>query len=194
MMASTTNRKAKVEPVTVVEKDQLERKAEAAAAALSVDEKPVDAIRAAGGDKAPPAAREGRLTPLPKEEVERVLSWKRGKLTSIYSTAEAIEVFEALSDSCAEYQAWMRAEYEANGGVVLVDDEFLREQAESQQSLKDFWEEEVGDDDDFDFTGWHFEGDVDSPGWNIPRPASSEEHVEGEVGEKAVVHQELNIN
>lgn len=44
MMASATNRKAEVEPVTVIEKDQLERKAEAAAAALSVDKKPVDAI------------------------------------------------------------------------------------------------------------------------------------------------------
>ena len=49
-------------------------------------------------------SREG-LTALPKDEVERVLSWKRGKLTSIYSTPEAIEVFEALSDMCAEYQA-----------------------------------------------------------------------------------------
>lgn len=187
MMASATNRKSDVEPVTVVDKVLLEK----AVAALCVAEKPVDATAAAGGDK---AAREGRLTPLPEEEVERVLSWKRGKLTSVYSTAEAVEVFEALSDSCAKYQAWMCAEYEANGGVVLVDDEFLREQDESRQSLKDFYEEEMGDYDDFDFTGWHFEGDVDSPGWNIPRPASSKEDEEGEVGEKSVVHQELNIN
>ena len=143
MMASpATNSKSDMEPVIVVEKDHLE-KAEGAIAAQCVDEKPVDVIAAAacGDNASAPAAREGRrLTPLPKDEVECVLSWKWGQAHErpLHCRGRrGVRGAERQLRACA----WMNAEYEANGVVVLVDDEFLWEQAEDVQLLKDFWED-----------------------------------------------------
>ncbi|CAO2146613.1 unnamed protein product [Urochloa humidicola] len=150
-------------------------------------DKPAEVMAVAGENKAP-AARKG-LTPLPKEEVDCVLSWKRGRLTSGHATLEEIEAFEATNDSFAKYQAWMRAEYEANKGVVLVDDEFLKKRAENRQSMKDFWDQMDDDEDDnIDFSGWNI-SDLRSDFYN---DESEEEDEEGEGEEEAV--QEFNTN
>lgn len=84
----------------------------------------------------------------------------------------------------------MRTEYVANGGVVLVDDDFLKERAESRQSLKELWKEIKDEVNDLDFSGWNISNlrsdfyDDDS------EEEEGEEEREGE--EKAV--QELNSN
>nr|AAD22167.1 hypothetical protein [Sorghum bicolor] len=167
-----------MEPLAV-EKGQPEK-----AAALCV-EKPVDAISDAS-DEAPPATEDGDEAPAATDAGDKaVAATDAGDVAP--AAREAGDNASRLRQPGAgrghrgvrgperhvrrEYQAWMRAEYEANDGVVWVDDEFLREQAESVQSLKDL-KDEMDDDDDFDFTGWHFEGDPDSPGWNIPRRPS----------------------
>ncbi|KAL6650036.1 hypothetical protein ACP70R_014260 [Stipagrostis hirtigluma subsp. patula] len=156
MKGCSTKRKAKA--ATGGEKGPIEgcitkRKAKGKAAASFTEggEEPAGAVVTAGdhGEEAPAVGK--RLTPLPAEEVELVLSRKREYLTSGESTAEGIEAFDALSDSFAEYQAWMREEYEANGGVVLVDDEFLERRAEHRKWMQDVMEEVV---DDIDFSGW----------------------------------------
>jgi len=49
-------------------------------------------------------------------------------------------------------------------------------------------EDEMDDDDNFDFWGGaHFDSDVDPPDWNIPRSNPSEEDEEGKEGDKAFV-------
>ncbi|KAL6634219.1 hypothetical protein ACP70R_026890 [Stipagrostis hirtigluma subsp. patula] len=58
-----------------------------------------------------------------------------------YCTPEGIEAHNILSDSFTEFQNWVREEYEKNGGVVYVDDEYLERRAESEQLVQDALDE-----------------------------------------------------
>ncbi|KAL6654175.1 hypothetical protein ACP70R_007640 [Stipagrostis hirtigluma subsp. patula] len=84
---------------------------------------------AAGGDGEETPAGKG-LWRLADEEVQWVLSRTRTHLVSGEVSPEGVEAFESLGDSFFEYQAWVRAEYEANGGYVEVDDEFVARREE----------------------------------------------------------------
>ncbi|TVT99403.1 hypothetical protein EJB05_55223 [Eragrostis curvula] len=102
----------------------------------NVGEKAADAVAESGGEGNEAPAWNG-LWKLPDEEVQWVLSWKRTHLTSGEVPADGVEAFEALGDTFEEYQKWMRREYEENGGVVLVDDDYVARREEHYKWVKE---------------------------------------------------------
>uniref|UniRef100_A0A0A9D7X0 Uncharacterized protein n=1 Tax=Arundo donax TaxID=35708 RepID=A0A0A9D7X0_ARUDO len=143
-----------------------------------VGDKPAEpvAVAGGGGDKAPAGTGLWRLS---DEEVQWVLSQERGYLTPGVVSPEGAEAVNSVSDSFVEYQAWMRREYEANGGVVLVDDEFVARREEDR-----LWMEEQ-------LAGLSEDG-TDFAGWNISDRLSDFYESDGEEREEVV--QELNTN
>ncbi|KAK3119113.1 hypothetical protein QOZ80_9BG0714180 [Eleusine coracana subsp. coracana] len=114
-----------------------------------------DAIVSSGekSEEIAPAAGK-RMTRLPDAEVAWVLSWKSEPLkSSSLVSPELLEVSKALNDDFVKHQAWMRAEFEANGGYVEVDDEFLAARAENNRLLEELREQF---NTAIDFTGWTF--------------------------------------
>lgn len=78
--------------------------------------------------------RDGVLIPvgnglwqLPDEEVQWVLSRRREDIPSDLFGPDCVEWVNAVRDEFFEYQAWLRAEYDANDGCVFVDDKFVAE-------------------------------------------------------------------
>lgn len=84
--------------------------------------------------------RDGVLTPvgnglwqLPDDEVQWVLSRRREDVPSDLFGLDCVESVNAVRDEFFEYQAWLRAEYDANDGCVFVDDKFVAEREEHEQ-------------------------------------------------------------
>lgn len=83
---------------------------------------------------------DGVLTPLgnglrrlPDEEVQWVLRRRREDVPPDLFGPECVEAVNAVRDEFFEYQAWLRAEYHAHGGCVLVDEQFVKDRQEHQQ-------------------------------------------------------------
>ncbi|KAL6890354.1 hypothetical protein ACP4OV_009117 [Aristida adscensionis] len=90
------------------------------------------------------------MTRLPDSEVQSVLAWKRQDMSSQlaqFLPPEYIESHKILKDHFEEFQAWMRAEYEKNGGYVEVDDEMIAQREEKRWFMQELWDELTALDD-----------------------------------------------